>query len=123
MSDDVRRLTTEEERERLYIARNRGGFCALCGRTLDEGEPVYWEHFVVGKGDGYRSYPQAPVGAECASPWLLEEKDQEEPEPCADCGRPTYYATGSTKRRRAACSQRCQMRASRAARLAPKAGD
>ncbi len=48
MSDDVRRLTTEEQRERLHLARQRGGLCAACGRVLSDGEPVYVERFVIG---------------------------------------------------------------------------
>jgi hypothetical protein len=53
MSDDPRRLTTEEQRERLYAARYRGSMCAACGRTLDPGEPVYWEQFTVGRVGGW----------------------------------------------------------------------
>ena len=116
MSDDPRRLTTEDERERLYAARHRGGLCALCGRTLGEGEPVFWEQFTIGRLGGLTHHPQAPVGTECASRWLLEEKADEQPDPCAGCGRPVHYAAASTKRRWAVCSHRCQVRAAAAAR-------
>jgi hypothetical protein len=116
MSGDPRRLTTEEERERLHAARNNGGRCAACGKVLGPDEPVYWEHFVVGKVGGIIQHPKAPVGAECAPPWFLEEMEQEQPEPCAGCGRPVYYAVTRAGRTRAACSRRCQLRASVAGR-------
>ena len=123
MSAAPRRLVTEEQRERLYAARYRGGLCALCGRALDEGEPIYWEHFVVGRVGGITQHPQVPVGAECASRWLLEENADERPDPCAGCGRPVYYAVASANRRRAVCSQRCQLRVSRAMQPARRAED
>jgi hypothetical protein len=114
MSSEPRRLTTEEHRERLYAARYRGGLCALCGRTLDEGEPVYWERFAIGKDGGVISRPQAPVASECASQWLVDEKRDEAPEPCAGCDRPVFYAQPSPARRRAVCSTSCYMRVHRA---------
>ena len=79
MSADVRRLTTDEERERLYAARHRGGMCAVCGRALNDGEPVFWEQFAVGRVGGITHRPQAPVASECASSWLRQEKEGEEP--------------------------------------------
>jgi hypothetical protein len=116
VNHDPRRLTTEEERERLYAARYGGGLCAVCGEAVDDDAPVYWERFAIGKVGGLVNHPQAPVGAECASPQLLTEKAHEKPERCAGCGRPVYYAVMSRARHRAVCSTRCQMRASRAAR-------
>jgi hypothetical protein len=118
LSEDVRHLTTEEERARLYAARSRGGICSICGRALRAGEPVYWERFTVGKIGGYTTYPQAPVGAECVSQWILEEKEHEAPAPCAGCARPVYYSLASAARRRAVCSARCYVRANRAGRAA-----
>jgi hypothetical protein len=122
MSDDPRRLTTEEQRERLYAARYRGGMCAVCGRTLDDGEPVFWERFPVGRVGGITSHPLAPVGSECASPRLREQKEGEEPEPCVSCGRPVYYARPSVHRTEAVCSGRCRGRASFTRRSAPTGG-
>ena len=120
MSGDPRRLTMEEERERLYTTRYRGGLCALCGRTLGEGEPVFWESFAVGRVGGITHHPRAPVASERASARLRREQEHEDPERCGGCGRPVYYATASTKRHRAVCSQRCQVRATRATRPARK---
>jgi hypothetical protein len=108
MSDDPRRLTTEAERERLYAARRRGGSCALCGRELREGEPVYWEQFLVGMRGRFTNQAQAPVGVECASPRLLEEMAGQPAEPCARCGRPVYQPTARTTQRWSACSGRCR---------------
>src|SRR5688572_11590457 len=36
VSDDVLQVTTEEQREQLHAARNHGGSCARCGRTLGD---------------------------------------------------------------------------------------
>ena len=49
MSGYLRQLTTDEQRAWLYEARRRGGLCALCGRALAEGEPVYVDRVVVGR--------------------------------------------------------------------------
>ena len=75
MSDDPRRLVTQEQWDRLHIARNNGGGCAACGRPLVDGEAVYVEQLVIdiprppGQYVGARrGVAQAPVGAECASP-------------------------------------------------------
>jgi hypothetical protein len=118
MSDDPRRLTTEEQRERLFAARYRGGMCAVCGRALDPGEPVYWERFTVGRIGGITHRPQAPVASEWASPWLRQQKEGEEPEHCVGCGRPVHYARPSVHRTEAVCSGRCRGRASFARRSA-----
>jgi hypothetical protein len=125
VSDDPRRLTTFEQRDRLQTARKRGGLCAVCGRSLGDGKPVYWEQLVVdiersveGRTSRYWTTLKAPVGRECASPEILEETKGQEPERCAGCGRPVYYRPNRPNRRRALCSKYCGPRASRAARSA-----
>jgi hypothetical protein len=120
MSNDPRRLTTQDEREQLYAARYRGGICSACGRTLDEGEPVYWEQVNVGTVGGYTNRPQAPVGSECISPAFLEETEDRESERCAGCARPVYYREPRRGRHLAICSKRCGMRVSNAKRQARK---
>jgi hypothetical protein len=119
MSDDPRRLTTDEQRERAQIARRRGGLCAWCGRTLAEDEAVYVERVKV----NWKPYTGAstrrsrgtvhwdlPVGAECASPGFLRRVAAREPERCAACGRPMHYAVIRATRRRATCSGLCSVR-------------
>ena len=88
---DPRRLATDEERERLYAAKNRGGCCAACGRTLVADEPVYFERFVFWQVGPTRLTTQAPVGRECASPEALARTTGQEPERCAGCGRGLFY--------------------------------
>ena len=83
MSDDVRRVTTEEQRERLYTAKRLGEHCAACGRPLGVDEPSYVELFMVTR----RVPAEAPVGAECASTAFLEELGWRAPERCIGCGR------------------------------------
>jgi hypothetical protein len=118
VSDDVLQVTTEEQRERLHAARNRGGMCAACGRVLTDDETVYIERFVVdtrklhaGRLQAGGTNAQGPVGIECASPELLQENEGETPEWCAGCGRGVFYRTANAKRRRALCSRRCAGRA------------
>src|SRR5687768_3011495 len=101
MSGDLRRLTTEDERERAQATPRRGGLCAWCGRTLAEGETVYVERVEVSwkpfTGTSMRRsrgtvHWDLPVGAECASPDFLRRTAGREPERCAACDRPMYYA-------------------------------
>ena len=106
MSDEVRRLMTEEQRERLYLARRRGGMCAACGRALGADETVYIEQF-----EGPGSWVTAPVGIECASPELLEQTKGQQPERCAGCGRGVYYRMASSRRQQTLCSRYCVTRA------------
>ena len=108
MTDDVRRVLSEEERTRIQAARVRGGTCAGCGRTLVPDEPVWVVPFDV-YGDG-RAYWRAPVGAECAPPAFRAETDGMEPERCAGCGRGIYYRADRRGRRLALCSKRCSRR-------------
>ena len=72
MSDDQRRLTTEEQRTLLHAARNRGGLCAACGRTLSTDEPVYIERVMIREVVGSEITLQAPLGVECASAKILD---------------------------------------------------
>jgi hypothetical protein len=111
VSDDLRRLTTEEQREQLFTARRRGGMCAACGRVLSADEPAYIERFVVGG-----TWAAAPVGVECASPELLQQVAGQEPERCAGCGRGVYYRMASSRRRQALCSRACGVRVQAAKR-------
>ena len=125
MSDDVRRLTTDAERERFAVARQRGGLCAACGRVLADDEPVYIGQIVLerkplatpGAWRPQRSaYRDAPLGRECASPAFVARTAGREPEPCEHCGRPVYYEIERAGRRRTVCSRRCHSRANKAAR-------
>ena len=111
MSADLRRLTTEEQRERLHLARRRGGMCAACGRALGADETVYIERF---SDRGSRT--EAPAGIECASPELLKQTKGQQPERCAECGRGVYYRATNTKRRQALCSRACGARVQAAKR-------
>ena len=128
MSDDMRRLTTDEQRARLYAARNSGGLCTACGRLLDDGEPVYIEYVAIDRkplaaaGAQWRqttAYRDVPLGAECASPGFLARMVGQGPERCEHCGRPVYYDAEREGRYRVACSKRCSTRARRAARGRP----
>jgi hypothetical protein len=123
MPNDLRRLTTEAEREWLHLARRRGGLCAACWRPLGDDEPVCWERFMVdidrsamtGLGH-YATILEAPVGTECASSDFLREVEGQDPERCAGCGRQVYYRTPRALRRRALCSRRCAATANRTTR-------
>ena len=123
MSDDPRRLTTDEQRAWFSAARERGGLCAACGRVLGEGEPVYIDQVLVDRkpfaapGAGWRlgtTLRDVPLGSECASPAFLARTKGQEPEGCAHCGRPVYYEVAREGRRRATCSHRCGTLARRA---------
>src|SRR5687767_4285624 len=111
MTGEPHRLTTEEERERLFTARNQGGLCGLCGRELHTGEPVYWDRFAVGEIGGFVFRPTAPVGIEGVSEALRQATEGVDPRPCAGCGRPVLYQEPRTARQWTACSRRCRGRA------------
>ena len=113
MSDDLRRLETEEQVERFYRARRRGGACAACGRKLEGDEPVYVEPFEDVRRQRGGFWAQAAVGSECASGELLHDAATRGPEHCAGCERPMYYGRADARRRRALCSQNCRSRADR----------
>ena len=114
MSDDPCRLTTDEQRERLELARKYGILCGNCGRPLGAGEPVFWERFFIRahrlRLPDARTYDVrvwGPVGFECASRAFLQQAVGREPERCRACGRGVYYRSGSARRRHALCSKRC----------------
>ena len=107
MNDAVRRLGTDEQVERFYRARRRGGGCAACGRSLGENEPVYIERFHDVRGR-WNTRATGPVGAECASAGLLQDTTDREAERCVGCGRHMYYGVESARRKRALCSQACR---------------
>ncbi len=111
MSNDARRTVTEEERARIHAARAWGRMCALCGRELATDETVWLENVDVGRvcGAKARSW-QAPVGRECASPETVRETEDEEPEPCAGCGRGVLGRAPTVRRQVVACSTRCRNR-------------
>ena len=112
MTDDVRRVLTDEGRARIQAAKVRGGTCALCGRALAEGETVWIERLGVGPAYNGRGaiYWRAPVCGACASPASRAETEGTEPERCAGCGRPIYYGATARGRRVALCSKRCGSR-------------
>ena len=111
MSLHVHDLTTDEQREQLYAARQRGGVCAACGRTLTDGEPIYWEWFILDR----TAYEAGPVGAECASPEVLQEADDQEAVHCTGCGRRIYLGAYTLPPQRA-CSRYCAFVAGQAPR-------
>jgi hypothetical protein len=111
------RLTTDEARERFAAAGDRGGLCAVCGRTLGAEEPVYIAQVLVQRkplpaaGTGWSTHPvlrDAPLGRECVAPALLARLERQEPDPCVRCGRPVYYEIDRAGRQQAMCSKRCE---------------
>jgi hypothetical protein len=116
MGTDRLRIETDEQRRRLQAAREHSGLCVGCGRALGPGEPVYIERVEVerkplaapGAHWGQRPvYRDAPLGAECASSFFLDEARGRPPEECVGCGRPVYYEVGRWRRQRASCSRYC----------------
>ena len=116
MSGNPRYLKTEEQRERLHIARRHGGMCAGCGRVLGGSETVYIEQFEIGPEGSLGVVAWAAVGVECASPGLVEEMKGREPERCAGCNRGVYYRVTRARRTRALCSRVCGARVQAAKR-------
>ncbi len=116
----IRHLTTDEQRERFAAARDRGGLCAACGRTLGSDEAVYIERVVLerkslaGDGAGWKrpmTLRDAPLGEECVSRGFLALARERPPERCEGCERPVYYAAERAGRRWVVCSKRCLGRA------------
>ncbi len=114
MTDDARRVLTEEELGRVQAAKRDAGMCAGCGRALVGGETVWMERLATRLIGWRRRSPilnQAPVGAECASAMFLAATEGVEPERCVTCGRGVYYQTVPGRRRqRATCSRMCERR-------------
>jgi hypothetical protein len=109
VSDDARRPTTEEERDRLQAAKARGETCAGCGRALAQGEAVWIERFTVtGVYGGARPW-LGPVGEECAAPQTVRDTSGAEPERCLTCGR-GVFGRQSGRPRLTFCSRRCNGR-------------
>jgi hypothetical protein len=117
VSDDVRRITTEAQRERFYLARKQGGQCVACSRALGADETVYVERFEAGPLTGRGTSATAPVGTECASRGFLDETKGQQSERCAGCGRGVYYRRPSARRRQALCSRVCGAKVQAAKRL------
>jgi hypothetical protein len=111
VSDEVRRLTTDEQRERFHRARRTGGLCAACGRSLGDDETVFVEPLLIGPADGPATRSYGAVGIECASSELRYDVQGREPERCAGCGRGVYYRVASARRQWVSCSRRCANRA------------
>ena len=109
MTDDARRVLTEEEKAVAQAARARGGMCALCGRALGADEPVWIERVDAYGGGG--AYWRGPVGRECASPAFVSETEGTMPVPCAGCGRGVYARYAHPRSRAVTCSRRCRSRA------------
>ena len=109
MTDDARRVLTEEERARVRLARPYGLVCGSCGAPLAEGEPVWIQRLGVGPTSGGRGaiYWRAPVCESCAAPSFRAQTEGADPEPCAACGRGVYYQSTHPRRRFVLCSKRC----------------
>ena len=128
MSIPERWAKTQEQIDRLQMARNRGSLCGWCGRTLDDLETVYVELFRVGT---IRPYPSAPlqprstlvsvVGVECASPELVARSAAQAPEPCVRCGHGVVDTRSRRTGQWTACSRRCRVGASAARNAKPTA--
>ena len=112
MSDNARRVLSDEGRVRARLARAYGLVCGACGTPLAEGETVWVQRLGVGPYHSGRGaiYWRAPVCAACASPAFRAEMEGTEPERCGSCGRGVYYQTGHRPRRVARCSKRCGSR-------------
>ena len=113
VTDDARRVLTEEERARIQEAKRNGRLCALCGRALAEGETIWVEWITIHGGHGDVSRWRAPVGVECASPAFRTATEGGQPERCAGCGRGVYYQSAHWRRRLVLCSRRWAGRVTR----------
>ena len=112
MTDDARRVLTEEERALARIARAYGLVCGSCGKALAKGETVWMQRLGVGPTYSGRGviYWRAPVCGACASPAFRADTEGAQPEPCADCGRGVYYGSRTRRSRLALCSRTCGSR-------------
>jgi hypothetical protein len=113
----------QEQVERMHVARHQGGRCAWCGREFRVDEPVYIDLFLIRERRRRPDEPvihqttaYAPVGAECASPELLEATAGRAPKPCANCGRGVYSRMPRRQPQRSVCSRRCASYATMARR-------
>lgn len=110
MTDEARRLLTEEERVRIQAARVRGGVCAICGRELGADEPVWIQRLALRAEHGRAMTWWVPAGVECAAPAFRRATIEKQPEPCGTCGRGIYYEVETRPRRVALCSRACSRR-------------
>jgi hypothetical protein len=113
------RLTTDEQREQLYVAQQVGGLCAACGRTLNTGEAVYIESVrlelkpLTAPGAQWSRTAvrrDAPLGRECASAEFLARTESLSVELCGWCERPVYHEIHRMGRTLVSCSKRCAFR-------------
>ncbi len=108
MTDDARRVLTEEERARMHIAARAGGICAGCGRALAPDEPIWRvSHEAWVQRSGARVTWVVPVGTECVGAEVRAESLGQEPERCGGCGRPVYQRP-SAHGVRPFCCTRCR---------------
>jgi hypothetical protein len=110
---EMRRFTTDEQRQWLFSARRRGGLCAACGRALHDGESVYIEPVVVELKYASAASPRststrdACLGQECASRAFVERASILPPARCEGCGRPVFHGVERARRTHTFCSSRC----------------
>jgi hypothetical protein len=132
MSVAERWARTAEQIDLMQAARFDGGVCSWCGRRLGEHETAYVERFLVGdrragqRNNGkHHALAWAPVGAECASPSLLEETEGQAPEACAGCGRGVFRRPTRAAQKRITCSRYCARhpRDTEALKRRPASGD
>ena len=109
MTDDARRVLTEEEKALARIAKAYGLVCGSCAKPLAEGETVWMQRLGVGPTYSGRGaiYWRAPVCDACASPAFRAATEETEPGRCAGCGRGVYYQADRRRRGLALCSRTC----------------
>jgi hypothetical protein len=122
-----RRLTTDDQRQWLFRAKQHGGLCAACGRSLRDDEAVYLElvevELKVSSSWSWKTATakrDAPLGEECASQELVERASRASIDPCEGCGRPVFHGVDHAGRRHTACSKRCLNLTRRRARQAER---
>jgi hypothetical protein len=109
---ELRQLTTDQQRQWFFSAKEHGGLCAACGRALDDGEVVYIEPVDVMPGPGAiwsrrKTSRAAHLGQECVSPEFLARASLLPIERCEGCARPVFHAVERAARMHTFCSKRC----------------
>ena len=109
MTDDARRVLTEEEKAVARMAKAYGLTCGACAKPHAVGETVWIERLGVGPTYNGRGaiYWRAPICGECVSPATRAETEGAEPERCAGCGRGVHYGSRARRSRLALCSRTC----------------
>jgi hypothetical protein len=107
-----RQLTTDDQRQWLFRAKEYGGLCAACGRVLLSTEAVYVEQVDVELKYASAEFRRittrnANLGQECASATFLAQASLLSVDPCEGCGRPVFYEVDRARRTRTYCSRRC----------------